>query len=273
MVEHVPAAMGSTLSAVSAAPRALLLLTCVLLLAACQVDTKVAVSVRDDGSGTVAVTVHFDADAASRVPDLTSGLRTTDLVAAGWQVTPPTNDTSGVTFVATKPFASPAALPGVLAEITGPDGYFRDVGLVRAHSFAQTKWTFTGTADLSKGIAVFSDAQLAALLGGQGFGRDPAALEKELGAPLTSLVSGELSLTLPDQITANTPTIEGRTATWVFQVGDPAPHSLSASSRTTSLQPKVWAAVAGASAFVLLVVIVVGSMRRRRPILRAVEDT
>lgn len=262
---------GDTLSAVSAAPRALLFVVCVLVLAACQVDTKVAVVVRDDGSGTVAVTVHFDADAASRVPDLTSGLRTADLVAAGWQLAPPNNDTTGVTYVATKPFASSAELPAVLAELTGPDGYFRDIGLSRTHSFGETTWTFTGTADLSKGIAVFSDAPLAALLGGQAFGRDQAALEKELGAPLTSLVSGELSLTMPDPVAANTTTVEGRTATWVFQVGDPAAHTLRASSRTTSFVPKVWAAVAGAAGFVLLVVIVVGSVRRRRPILRSVE--
>lgn len=243
------------------------------LLAACQVDTKVAVVVREDGSGTVAVTVHFDADAAGRVPDLASGLRTADLVGAGWQVAAPVNDGSGITYAATKPFASAAELPAVLAELTGPDGYFRDVGLVRSHSFAETTWTFTGTADLSKSTAVFSDAPLTALLGGRAFGRDRVALEKELGAPLTSLMSGELSLTLPDPITANTPTVEGRTATWVFQVGDPAAHTLTASSRTTSLGPKVWALVAGAAGFVLVVVIVVGSVRRRGPILRAVETS
>jgi hypothetical protein len=259
-------------AAVSAAPRALVVVLCALLLAACKVDTKVAVTVHDDGSGLVSVIVHFDADAASRVPDLERGLRVDDLTAAGWQVSPPAVDGTGVTYTATKSFASADQLPGVLAEITGPDGYLRDISLVRSHSFAETTWRFAGTADLSKGTAVFSDAQLAALLGGQAFGRDQATLEKELGAPLTSLVSGELSVTLPDPLTANTPTVSGRTATWVFQVGDPAPHTLAASSHTTSLLPKVWAVVAGAAAFVLLVVIVVGAVRRRRPLLRAVDD-
>ncbi len=262
----------TTVSAVSAAVRALLFVVCVSLLAACQVDTKVAVSVNEDGSGLVGVTVHFDADAARRVPDLVSGLRTADLLAAGWQVPPSTNDGQGVTYVAIKAFRSADELAAVLAEITGPNGYFREVRLERTHSFARTTWNFTGTADLAAGTAVFTDAQVTSLLGGQPFGREQAALEKELGAPLTSLVSGELSLTLPGAVTANTPTVSGRTATWVFKVGDPAPHTLAASSLTTSLVPKVWAVVAGAAAFVLIVVIVVGALRRRRPILRAVES-
>ena len=114
------------MSAVSAAPRALLLVLCALFLVACRVDTKVAVTVNEDGSGLVGVTVHFDADAASRVPDLASGLRTADLAAAGWQVAPPTTDDTGVTIIATKTFGAADQLPAVLGEITGPDGYFRD---------------------------------------------------------------------------------------------------------------------------------------------------
>ena len=52
------------------AARPLVALLAVVLLAACQVRTEVAVDVGEDGSGTVTVSVGLDPDAASRVPGL-----------------------------------------------------------------------------------------------------------------------------------------------------------------------------------------------------------
>jgi len=244
---------------------------CLLFVAACKVDTNVAVAVRDDGSGTVTVTVRFDADAATRVPDLADGLRTSDLMAAGWRVTGPDRSDVGVTYVAAKAFRAPDELPGVLAELTGPDGFLREVQLARTRSFAKATWTFTATADLSRGIAGLSDGQLAAALGGKPLGRDQAALEAELGAPLTSLVTAALQVSMPDPVSANTTMVDGNTATWTFQMGDSAAHELRATSTSTALQPRVWVAVAGGAAFALVVVIGVNAVRRRRPILRAVD--
>ena len=260
------------MSAVSAALRAILAGLLVLLLAACRIDTNVAVTVRDDGSGTVAVTVRFDADAATRVLDLAATLRTNDLVTAGWRVNGPDARDGGVTYTASKPFRSPDELAGVLAEITGPTGVFRDVQLARTRSFAKVTWTFTATADLSKGLAAFSDTQLVGALGGKPLGRDQVALEAELGAPLTSLLHAELAVTMPAAVAANTPTIDGDTATWVFQVGDAAPHELHAASIARARQPLVWAYIAAAAAFVLVVVVGINAVRRRRPILRAVDN-
>jgi hypothetical protein len=263
------------LSAVSAPRRVLrtlaALVLAVLVCAGCRIDTEVAIDVHDDGSGTVTLTVTFDADAVSRVPDLAAALRTDDLVAAGWTVTGPTRAEGAVTYVVAKPFRSAAELPGVLAELTGPDGYFRDVQLTRSRAFAATTWTFAATADLSKGVAALTDTQVGTALGGKPLGRDPAALEAELGGPLASFLTGAIAVTMPGPAEANTPTVQGRTARWTVQVGDPAPHRLEASSRHTALVPRVWAGVAGVAAFVLVMVLVVRAMRRRRPILRAVD--
>ena len=77
---------------------------------------------------------------------------------------------------------------------------------------------------------------------------------------------------MPAAVTANTPTIDGDTATWVFQVGDAAPHELRAASIARARQPLVWAYVAAGAAFVLVVVIGINAVRRRRPILRAVDN-
>ncbi len=242
----------------SAAPRTVLVMLgalCVLVLTGCRVDTKVAIAVDEDGSGTVAVTVHFDADAAARVPDLTDGLRTADLAAAGWDVPAPTRDDTGVTYLLTKDFASADALAGVLAELSGPDGFLRDVTLGRSKGFAEATWTFTATVDLSDALTRTADPALTAMLGGQPLGRDQAALEKELGAPLTSMMTSELSIAMPFAVEANTPTVQGRVATWVFQAGDPAAHELRATSRTSTTVPLVWATIAGAAGFVLVVLI------------------
>lgn len=246
-------------------------LVCGLVLAGCKIDTEVAIVVADDGSGTVAVTVRLDADAAGRVPDLATALRTDDLTAAGWAVRGPERAAGAATYVVTKPFRSAAELPGVLAELTGPTGYFRDVSLARTRAFASSTWTFTGTADLSSGLAALTDVQVGTALGGKPIGRDQAALEAELGGPLTSFLTAVIAVTLPDDVEANTPTVDGRTARWTVQVGDPAPHRLEASARHERVLPRMWAAVAGLAAFVLVVVVVVQAMRRRKPILRAVD--
>ena len=257
-----------TVAAVSAAPRLLLAALFVVMLTACRIDADVAVVVREDGSGTVAVTVRFDPDAVARVPDLAAALRTSDLVTAGWQITGPDRGDAGVRYTATKPFRSPDQLAAVLSELTGTTGAFREVALVRSRSFAKRTWTLTATADLSKGVALFGDAQLAAALGGKLLGRDQAALEAELGAPLNSFVHTTFSVTMPDAAEANTPTVDGATATWVFQLGDPAPHDVRAASDSTALQPRVWAYLAAGAGFALVVVVGVQAMRRRKPILR-----
>lgn len=244
---------------------------CALVCAACRIDTQVAIDVRDDGSGTVTVTVQFDADAVARTPDLAEALRTDDLTKAGWEVRGPERTNGAATYVVTKPFRSPEELTAVLTELTGPQGYLRDVSLTRARAFGSTTWTFRATADLSAGVLALTDTQVGTALGGKPLGRDPAALEAELGGPLASFLSGQISLTMPDDVRANTPTVDGRTARWVLTVGDPAPHSLEASSRHASLLPRLWAVVAGLAAFALIVLLAVRGMRRRRPLLRAID--
>ncbi len=256
---------------VRAVRRLLLAVVCLVVVTGCKAEANVAVVVHDDGSGVVTVTVQFDLDAARRVPEIESGLRTADLTAAGWSMTGPDRTDAGVTYSATKGFRTTAELPAVLSELTGPDGLLRDVSLVRTRSFAKTTWTFTASADTSKAIAALSDAPLAGLLGGAPLGRDQAALEAELGAPLNSLVNTTFAVTLPDRIASTSGQNTGANATWTLPLGAPAAVPLTATSTTTTTQPWVWAAVAAGAAFVLIVVVGITAVRRRRPILRSVE--
>ena len=256
---------------VRAVRRLLLTVVCVVVIAGCQAEANVAVVVHDDGSGVVTVTVQFDPDAATRVPEIASGLRTADLTAAGWSVTGPGRTNAGVTYAATKGFRTTAELAAVLTELTGPDGFLRDISLTRTRSFAKTTWTFSANADTSKGVAALSDSPLAGLLGGAPLGRDQAALEAELGAPLNSLVNTTFTVTLPDRIASTTGQNTRTNATWTLPLGAPTVLALTATSNTAATQPWVWAAVAVSAAFVLIVVVGITAIRRRRPILRSVE--
>jgi hypothetical protein len=258
-------------AAVFRAVRVLLVVCCALVVSACRITTEVSVDVRDDGSGTVTVDVRFDADAVARVPDLATGLRTDDLRDAGWQVTVGEPTADGVTYRATKPFAGAGDLPAVLAELTGPDGFLRDVALVRERSFAEVRWRFTATADLSGGVVGFGDERLSALLGATPLGRDPVALEQELGVPLADAVSVELALRLPAGIEDSDGRVLGPTSSWSLPLGAP-PQELRATSHETVWTARIWAVIAGAAAFAFVVLLVVRGVRRRPPILRAVDD-
>lgn len=261
------------MTAVSVASRILVVLLCAFALAACRIDTEVAIDVRDDGSGTVTLTVTFDADAVARVPDLAADtLRTDDLVEAGWVVGQPTRtEIGGVTYRAAKAFTSAEQLPAVLAELTGPDGVLRDIELARRRSFAETRWTFRATADLSGGVASFSDPELTALLGGASLGRDPAALAQELGGPLESFVAVRMLLTLPDDIRISDADVALRNrAMWELPLGE-APRAVRAESHDVVWTSRLWAGAAGAAGFALVVLVVVRGLRGRRAILRSVD--
>jgi len=219
----------------------------VLVLAGCRVDTEVRVAVADDGSGTVTVEVVLDREAADRIPDLAEQLRVRDLRRTGWAVTGPEPvDGGGVALTASKPFGDPDQLAVVLGEIGGNRGPILDPSLERGRSFATTTYDFSGTLDLSRGVATFSDRQLTELLDGFPIGQDQAALEAELGAPLSELTSFTFVISLPEGDQAVT-------STWDATLGDdPVAMAASTEDRNTL----ALGLAAGAAVAVLLLVLV-----------------
>ena len=76
--------------------------------------------------GVVTVAVGLDADAVERCRRLEEQLRLDDLVATGWEITGPTEEADGFTWIrASKPFATPEEAGRVLAEVSGEDGPFQ----------------------------------------------------------------------------------------------------------------------------------------------------
>jgi hypothetical protein len=163
------------------------------------VRTEIEVRVDEDGGGLVSVAVTLDKEAFDKISDLDAQLRTEDLEATGWKVTRPSpTPDGGVRLAAEKRFTRPEQLGGIMSELTGADGPFRDFKLERTHSFGKTTYKVRGTADLSKGVEAFGDDELRVALGGPALGQSPEALELQAGRPLSEAAPFELRVQLPN---------------------------------------------------------------------------
>ena len=229
------------------------------VLAACQADAHVDLTMREDGSGQAIVTVDLDREAAARVPALAHDLRVADLEATGWTVAGPTDtDGGGVRLTATKPFATAAQGRQVLREIGGRGGVLRGLTLRRSHTFGETSWKFAGMLDFSDGLAAFSDADLDAVLGSEAFGQDQSALEAQLGEPLADTLSVSVTATLPgaDVQTNGDPG-------WSAKPGD-EPVAMATTSSQRDTKALLLAAAAAVTLFLLLLLGLVRLIRGRR---------
>ncbi len=175
--------------------RGLALALLVVVVAACKVDTTADVVIRQDGSGTVGVTVDLDAEAVTALGGVET-VRTADLEAAGWTVAPPASlDGGGMTLSATKPFAGPGELAAIFQEINGPGGPFLQPRFERERSTFRNRFHFEATVDLTAPLAALDDPQLRDLLAQNG--ADVDALRAQSGPNLSQAVSAHLVVTMP----------------------------------------------------------------------------
>ena len=190
-----------------------LLLAVLLVLTGCRADATVTVEVATDGSGTVGVAVELDAKAVMAIGSFNERVRVDDLVVAGWRIDGPTTDASGsVRITATKAFDHPDRLATVLAEVIGPS-VISDVYLDRYRKFAQTTWRLSGKIDLSEGLGLLTDDDLAAALDGLPFARSDGELAELAGCPDGSCdPARSFSLTLVEvmPIGSDESTLDGR---------------------------------------------------------------
>ena len=230
------------------------LLLVVLGGSACRVDATVTVDVADDGTGLVEVVIQLDAAAVDAIGGLDERVRVADLADAGWTVDGPhrttgglagattdgaTTEATGAQLAVRKAFEHPDRLGAVLAEVVGPAA-ISDVLLVRQREFAETTWSLDGRIDLSAGLNLLADAELAAVLDGLPFARSDAELAELAGcgdgscdpASAFSLTLVAVMPTDPDDATAemsdtsdNDPLLGGEppTDSWTVVFGDPAP--------------------------------------------------
>lgn len=207
------------------------------LLAGCQLDVVVDVDVEEGGSGSVTVGVGLDDAALARAGDLERQLRVDDLAAAGWSVTPPVDEGDRTWVRATRAFADPEEAAVVLAELTGPEGPFRDFALDVDDGVFGTDYRLRGVVDLTGGPEAFGDEELAAALGGDPFGGTIQDIEQDEGRPIADMVDFQVAVSLP-----------GTSDPEVFRAGfaDAEPTEVDASSSTRSpvATAAVWVGVA-----------------------------
>lgn len=241
-----------------------------VLASGCQVKVAVDTKVAEDGSGTVTVSVGFDEAALARLREREPDLRLDDLRQAGWEVdaaaltvdvpAPPSSTPGGADgfawIRATKAFSSPEQLAAVLAEIdAGPDRLFSDVEFQRVETEDDITYHLTGQVDLSKGLATFAEADVAAQLGGDPFGGNVAAIEAAEGKPVSEMVSFEVTTSVAG----------GPPATLRPALTDTAAQAIDVS--TVELKPPSFAArfAVGAAIVVgiVLVILALVGVRRR----------
>lgn len=251
------------------------------ILASCQVDSVVAITVDEGGSGQVVVTVHLDADAAQRLGDPATAIHLEDLSAAGWVVEKPRSDSAvqdaggpnaaGVSLVVRRKFGSPNELAQVLGEIGGNPGdpnstaVFSDVQLKLTDGFASTKYEFLSDLNLSGSLEQFSDPALTAALGGLALARTPEELQAE-GLTAAQAATLKVSVRLPGELEQTTGKDAENTAFWEFPMSGGTASSATLSAQSSDTQPMPMRLLTAAGVLLVLagIFLTVGLVRRRR---------
>jgi hypothetical protein len=172
----------------------------VVLLAGCRVDTRLDISVRDDGSGTLRTTITLDADAVQQLGGPTSFARTVpldDLRAVGWTISPWTRGTRGSqTISLSHPFVDQRDLVRRVVDLAGPNGIVQNPNVTRERGWFSSRDTLSLVVDVrSPKVDIVHDAPLAARLRAAGY--DPALLESQLAVQLVTALHVSVVVHLP----------------------------------------------------------------------------
>jgi len=177
--------------------RALGLVGALVALGACRVDATVAVTMTEDGSGSIEVTAVADAAVVEAAPDLAEDLRLDDLQQAGWTVEGPTAaDGGGLQLVLSHPFASPEEATALLGQLSGEDGMFAGFELEQHHAYARVSTELSGSLSFQDGLADLADDDVVEQIGGAPYLATLAdreiPVEDALGVRLVVTAPGEV---------------------------------------------------------------------------------
>ena len=177
-------------------PRVLAFFALIVVIAAgCRVQIETKIEVGLDGKGTITQGIGFDDAALKRVGDPARALRADDLVKAGW-VVDATSKEGDLTWIRVHhSFTTPEEGTALLAQLSGPDGPYRDMLIKRSDGLLSTSVKVTGQIDTTAGLQMFGDEQLATTLGGDASGGLLAKIEAEEKAPPASMVDLDLVVT------------------------------------------------------------------------------
>jgi hypothetical protein len=180
--------------------------------ASCRVDADVEVTVDEDGSGELVVTVVADAELVREAPDLAEDVSIDDLVANGWEVDgPASTDDGGLRLVLEHSFTSPEEASALLESLGGP---VQEMTIDQTRSFARLATNVDGTLLAADGISSFSDAALLETLGGPPL----EATLAERGLGLADVFGFEITIGVPGDVTESNglpvEVPEGAAASW-----------------------------------------------------------
>lgn len=172
-----------------------------ILLASCNVNAHVDVTLRDDGSGALRSTITLDADAVQQLGG-TAGLPKTvplnDLRKAGWTITPWVLGTGGTEAVSlTHAFADQSDLAQRIVDLAGPHGVLQSPKITHERGWFANNDALQVVVDVrSPSVDIVGDKPLAARL--RAAGTDPAKLEALLAVQLKTVLHVSVTLHLPD---------------------------------------------------------------------------
>jgi hypothetical protein len=250
-----------------------------LVCAACNVDITIDVLMRQDGSGTVTVTLNADADVIKQAPNLIDDLRLTDLKAGGWTVQGPTDTPGGgKQMIFTHPFATPKQAVAVLADLNSISGPLKGITLDRTKKGDTTTYTLGGTLQVDGGFDAFSDADLFAAVGATPYAAQAAAS----GFTPAQAVTVRFRAKLPGTIKSSTAT-EGSASSatglsWTVPVDGTVVDVAAVSTQKAA--KNIWASPVARGARIVAVVWVIVALifiiyviviRRRRRMIRALR--
>lgn len=191
--------------------RLVALVGAVVVLVSCRVDTTVSLKVNPNGSGRVTVVAVADAALVSKVPNLAADVRVDDLENAGWSVTgPTTNDDGSLSIMLAHSFRTPAEATAVLAQVNGPNGPLRSLGIARTGTDTNSTWTLSGRLEVAGGMKAFADDATVQLLGGAPYAEDIRASGLDIG----DAVGISFDATLPGKVDGTTGVVAGDTISW-----------------------------------------------------------
>lgn len=119
-------------------------------------------------------------------------LRADDLVKAGWEVDAASKEGDLTWIRVHQSFETPEGGTALLAQLSGPDGPYRDLLIKRSDGLLSTSVKVTGQIDTTAGLQMFGDQQLATTLGGDASGGLLAKIEAEEKASPASMVDLDL---------------------------------------------------------------------------------
>lgn len=190
-----------------------------LVAAGCQVQLSTTVKVDGNGKGTITQGIGFDDAALKRVGDPARAVRASDLEAAGWAIDPVVKEGDLTWLRVHQDFSSPTEANALLAQLSGPDGPYRDLSIQREDGIFTNTVKVSGEIDTSAGLAAFGDQALTVALGGDPSGGVLKTIEAEEQRPPAEMVGFALTVD-----------VAGKTRTFAADFTKSESHKVSVSS-------------------------------------------